>query len=77
MPWTRVTADERLSEWERSDGHATIRLRQQPDDSWSVRFDRLHQAPDGSAYRRETVQTREAATELVAEWQSAFDVKEQ
>ena len=77
MSWTRVRADERLSEWERSDGCATIRLRQQSDDRWSVRFDRLYQAPEGATYRRETARTRGAAMELVEEWQSTFDVEEQ
>lgn len=73
MSWERVTDEKRLTEWERSGGNATIRLRERPDGKYTVRFDRLHQAPGGKKYRRETVATREAATALAAEWQTTFD----
>lgn len=73
MPWDLVTDENRLTEWKRSDGYATIRLRERPDGRYAVRFDRLHQAPGGKAYRHETVPNRDEATSLVAEWKEAFD----
>lgn len=73
MSWERVTDEKRLTEWERSGGNATIRLRERPDGRYTVRFDRLHQAPGGKEYRHKTVATREAATTLAEEWQAPFD----
>lgn len=77
MPWTEVRRDERVVEWERSDGHATIRLRARPNDTWAVRIDRLYQALDGPFYRRETAETREQADDLVGAWKTKYDVTEE
>ncbi|WP_224447121.1 DUF7543 family protein [Haloprofundus salilacus] len=74
MGWTEAETTDRLTEWERDDGWATIRLRESRAGRWVVRLDRLEQAPDGQTYRRDSAETREAALELVDEWQAAFDV---
>lgn len=36
----------------------------------------MYQAPEGTAYRRETVESREEAMELIEEWQTTFDVSD-
>lgn len=72
MGWQAVDSDAAGEEWEREDGYATIRLRERTDGRVVVRLDRLAQAPEGSAYRRETV-PREDAEALAAEWREAFD----
>jgi hypothetical protein len=74
MGWQVVRSTGRLTEWEREDGHATLRLRPGTDGSWVVRADRLVQAPEGDGYRRETVPSREAAEAVVERWQRTFDV---
>jgi hypothetical protein len=70
MEFERTTDDEELTEWTRSDGNATIRLRKRADDRFAVRYDQLHQAEDGRGYAYEAVDSREAADDLVAEWRS-------
>ncbi|MFC7071021.1 DUF7543 family protein [Halobaculum lipolyticum] len=74
MPWSSVDTPERYDEWERADGLATLRVREHRDGSYVVRLDRLEQAPDGRAYRRERVADREAADALAAEWKREFDL---
>ncbi|WP_396613181.1 hypothetical protein ACH9L7_07960 [Haloferax sp. S1W] len=73
MSWTEVRRDDRIVEWERSDGNATIRLRRGPN-AWHVRFDRLHQGPDGRAYVSEQFGDEAAALDAVASWKDAYDV---
>ncbi|MFC4360066.1 hypothetical protein ACFO0N_19120 [Halobium salinum] len=75
MSWVEADADG-VVEWERSDGYATIRLRERHDGSWAVRLDRLFQAPEGQLYRRETAPTETAARAVVERWQTEFDVEE-
>jgi len=70
MDYERTTDTDELTEWERDDGHATIRLRERADGQFAVRYDQLHQADDGRAYAYETVDTRETAEALVADWQA-------
>lgn len=74
MDWEQTTADEELDEWTREDGHATIRLRERPDGSVAVRFDRLHQAAEGRGYAFEVCNEREVAEQLVDEWQTTDPV---
>ncbi|MFC7204143.1 hypothetical protein ACFQJC_11510 [Haloferax namakaokahaiae] len=74
MSWTEVRRDERIVEWERSDGHATIRVRRGPK-GWHVRFDRLHQSPDGRGYDTVQCSDEESADETVAEWKAKYDVE--
>lgn len=70
MEFERKTDNEELTEWTRNDGNATIRLRERADGQFAVRYDQLHQADGGRAYAYETVETRAAAEELVADWQA-------
>lgn len=74
MAWTPVDTTERYDEWRRDDGYATLRVREHTDGSYVVRLDRLEQAPDGRAYRRERVPDKDAADELLAEWKAEFDL---
>ncbi|MFC7096622.1 DUF7543 family protein [Halobaculum marinum] len=76
MPWSPVDTAERYDEWTRADGFATLRVRERRDGSYVVRLDRMEQAPDGRAYRRERVADREAADALVAEWKREFDLSD-
>lgn len=73
MSWTRVTDTDDGTEWERDDGAATIRLREHAGDGWVVRLDRMFQAPEGEAYRREHVADRQTALDLVEAWREEFD----
>lgn len=76
MAWTETRPDAvgSVEEWEREDGWATIRLREQSDGSWVVRLDRLTQAPEGSLYREERVETIAEGEALVSRWREAYDV---
>lgn len=76
MSWRGPATRGRLTEWERSDGEATVRLRELPDGTFAVRLDRMHGAPEGSLYRREAVEKRDAAASLAAEWRVEYDVSE-
>ncbi|ELZ91580.1 hypothetical protein C440_14739 [Haloferax mucosum ATCC BAA-1512] len=73
MSWTEVRSDDRIVEWERSDGHATIRLRHGPT-AWHVRFDRLHQSPEGGGYDSVRFDDEDAARETVAAWKREYGV---
>jgi hypothetical protein len=75
VSWHESNAREGVTEWEREDGYATIRLRERGDGQFVVRFDRLIQAPEGDGYRRETVETRAAGEELAREWRDEFDTE--
>jgi len=68
MEWTRSRDDEAVTEWDREDDHATVRLRERPDGSYAVRLDVLEQAADGDRYDHGIAASREAAVELVADW---------
>jgi hypothetical protein len=70
MEWRR-TRDGEIEEWTRSDGLATVRLRERADGSVVVRYDRLEQAREGRTYRYERRPDRETAVELAAEWRNA------
>ncbi|KAB1191943.1 hypothetical protein GJR96_00205 [Haloferax sp. MBLA0076] len=75
MSWTEVRNDERIVEWERSDGHATLRLRRGPN-AWHVRYDRLHQSPEGRGYESRRFDDEDAARATLAEWKDEYDVDE-
>jgi len=70
MDYEQTTDTDEFTEWERNDGHVTIRLRKRADGQFAVRYDQLYQADDGRAYAYETVESREAAEALVAAWQN-------
>jgi hypothetical protein len=73
MSWTEVRRDDRIVEWERSDGHATLRLRRGPN-AWHVRFDRLHQAPEGRGYESQSFDDEDTARATLETWKDAYDV---
>lgn len=73
MTWDHSETVDDVTEWERGDHAATVRIRERPDGSYVVRIDRLKQAPEGPAYRRETADTREAAEEIAADFRASFD----
>lgn len=75
MSWERIAERDRITEWRRSDGNATIRLRERATGGWTVRLDRMEQAPEGSTYRHEDLDEYEEAEALVEEWQAEFDVE--
>jgi hypothetical protein len=70
--WQQRETGTAVTEWERADGYATIRLRERGDGSFVVRVERLFQAPEGETYRRERVDSRAAAEALVADWKTEF-----
>jgi hypothetical protein len=70
MEWEQ-TREGAVDEWTRRDGLATVRVRERPDGGFVTRYDRLEQAPEGRAYRRERCQDRAAAERLAAEWRAA------
>lgn len=74
MPWER---DERRDgdRWTRSDGNAVVVVRETATGEWAVTVDRLEQAPEGSAYERATVPTREAALDRAAAWRRDHDTE--
>jgi len=67
MEWEQ-TREGAVEEWTRTDGLATVRLRERADGTYVVRYDRLEQAPEGRAYRYERRGNRGAATDLAAAW---------
>lgn len=76
MGWTKSTRGDGTTEWDRTDGNANIRIRRRYDGTFTVRLDRLFQAPEGQFYRRETAQTEEAAKAISETWRAEFDVSE-
>lgn len=48
-----------ITEWERSDGYATVRVRERGDGGFVARLDVMEQAADESAYERERFDDRE------------------
>lgn len=70
MPWSVRRDDGTITEWERSDGYATVRVRDRVDGRFVVRLDVMEQAPEGRRYERETYEDREAAEERAAEWRA-------
>mgnify|MGYP006914321707 CR=1 FL=1 len=67
MEWEQTRTGE-VEEWTRTDGLATVRLRERADGSFVVRYDRLEQATEGRDYRYERRSDREAAARLAAAW---------
>jgi hypothetical protein len=76
MSWSLGREDEAITEWERSDGYATVRLRRRTDGGFVVRLDVMEQAVDESAYERERFDDREAALDRAAEWRDERTVEE-
>ena len=76
MSWSLGREDETITEWERSDGYATVRVRERTDGRFVVRLDVMEQATDESAYERERFDDREAALDRAAEWREERTVEE-
>lgn len=73
MDWTVSRDRDGVTEWERADRLATVRLREKSGGSgFVVRIDVLEQAADGPDYRRESVAEEDDAENLAAEWREAF-----
>jgi len=68
MPWSLGREDDVITEWERSDGYATVRVRERGDGGFVARLDVMEQAADESAYERERFDDREAALDRAAAW---------
>ncbi|MDB2238889.1 MULTISPECIES: DUF7543 family protein [Halorubrum] len=74
MGWSLERDDGTVTEWERSDGYATVRLRERTDGEFVVRLDVMEQAADDSAYERERFDDRDAAEERAVAWRDARDL---
>ncbi|MFB6298959.1 MAG: hypothetical protein ABEH65_01725 [Halobacteriales archaeon] len=73
MGWERTIDDANRTRWERTDGYATITLRETASGDWAVWIDRLQQAPDGPGYDHEVFETETAANDRAARWRDRFD----
>ncbi|EMA60929.1 hypothetical protein C470_07636 [Halorubrum distributum JCM 13561] len=76
MSWSLERDDGTISEWERSDGYATVRLRERAAGGFVARLDVMEQAADESAYERVRFDDREAAEARATEWRDARDLDE-
>jgi hypothetical protein len=74
MPWALGREDDVITEWERSDGYATVRIRERGDGGFVVRLDVMEQADDESAYERERFDDRVAALDRAATWREERDI---
>jgi len=74
MPWSLGRDDDVITEWERSDDYATVRVRERSGGGFVARLDVMEQAEDDSAYERERFDDREAAFDRAAAWREARDV---
>ena len=74
MSWSLGREDETITEWERSDGYATVRVRERTDGRFVVRLDVMEQAVDESAYERERFDDRDAAFDRAAAWREAHAI---
>ncbi|WP_435161836.1 DUF7543 family protein [Halorubrum sp. SY-15] len=71
MRWSCTRDDETVTEWERSDGYATVRLRERADGGYVARLDVMEQAADERTYDRRTFGDREAAEAQATAWRTA------
>ena len=74
MGWSHGREDATITEWERSDGYATVRLRERGDGRFVVRLDVMEQAADDRAYDRVVLDERDAAEERAAAWREERDL---
>jgi len=73
VTWERTRETDERTEWERDDGYARVAIRETATGEWAVMLDRLEQAPEGEAYRHETVTDREEAAKMAEAWRRAND----
>lgn len=76
MAWSLKREDATITEWERSDGYATVRVRERGDGRFVVRLDVMEQAVDDRAYDRVVLDERAAAEERAAAWREEHDLEE-
>jgi len=76
MSWSLGREDDTITEWERSDGYATVRVRERAGGGFVVRLDVMEQAVDESAYERERFDDREAALDRAAEWREERTIED-
>lgn len=76
MTWSVGRDDDAITEWERSDGYATIRLRERGDGGVVLRLDVMEQAVDESTYIRERFDDRETALDRAATWREERDIED-
>ncbi|MFC5133174.1 MULTISPECIES: DUF7543 family protein [Haloferacaceae] len=74
MAWSLKREDATITEWERSDGYATVRLRERGDGRFVARLDVMEQAVDDRAYDRVVLDERAAAEERAAAWREERDL---
>ncbi len=74
MGWSIARDDDTITEWERSDGYATVRIRERSDGGFVVRLDVMEQAADEAAYDRVRFDERAAAEAHVESWRAARDL---
>ncbi|RAW44202.1 hypothetical protein DQW50_15735 [Halorubrum sp. 48-1-W] len=74
MTWSLRREDATITEWERSDGYATVRLRERGDGRFVVRLDVMEQAVDARAYDRVLFDERDAAEERAGVWREEHDL---
>ncbi|ESS04421.1 MAG: hypothetical protein A07HR67_00811 [uncultured archaeon A07HR67] len=75
MSWSLEREDGRITEWERSDRYATVRLRERGDGRFVVRLDVMEQATDDRTYDRVVVDDRETAEAQAAAWRDGRDIE--
>ncbi|MUW15859.1 hypothetical protein GJ633_15530 [Halorubrum sp. CBA1125] len=75
MAWSLAREDDTVTEWERSDGYATVRVRERADGGFVARLDVMEQAVDESTYERERFDDRAAALDRAAAWREAYDLE--
>lgn len=74
MSWSVSRDDDTVTEWERADGYATVRLRERVDGGTVARLDVMEQAVDGRVYERERYDDRETAERRAAEWRERYEL---
>jgi hypothetical protein len=72
MDWHVAGETEGRVEWERRDRNVRVVVREAASGEWAVTLDALAQAPEGAAYERETLPTREAAETRAEEWRERY-----
>ena len=76
MGWSLTRDDDTITEWERADGYATVRIRERGDGGFVVRLDVMEQAADDAAYDRVRFDDREAAEAHAAAWRADRELDE-
>jgi len=74
MGWSVSRDDDTITEWERSDGYATVRIRERGDGGFVVRLDVMEQATDERTYDRVRFDDREIAEAHAETWRAERDL---